>query len=77
MCFSERQVKLTNHASHDGADTVGQPEQMRDGGGIEQAVGHLALRRHHRRVGPAERHRRQPALVYSFQRIFCNDGNRS
>lgn len=62
---------LTDHAGHDAADAVGEREEVRDGGGVEQAVGHLALRRHHRAVRAAQRHRRQPALVDRLQRVLC------
>lgn len=61
---------VRRHARHHAADVVGELEQVRDGRRVQQPVGHLALRRHHGRVRAAQRHRRQPALVYRLQGVF-------
>lgn len=71
LAFTSK-VTLTDHASHDSSNAFGEREQMCDGGGIEQAVGHLALRRHDRRIRAAQRYRCQTTLVYRFQGVLCN-----
>lgn len=61
----------TNASGHDGANVLGDPEQMGDGGRIDQLLRDLLLGGHHGDVLALERHGGQTFLVDRFEGIFC------